>query len=80
MTQPVPCRLRLYRKARGLTQEDVARQVGVSRQTLAGIEKGTVSPTLDTMLKIAALLGVGVLAIWLLSELGKGGEKRGQPN
>lgn len=70
----VPNRIQQYRKSRGLTQHELARKVGISRQTLAGIEKGTVSPTLHLMIQIALALGVALLALWALSDVGKGGE------
>lgn len=40
----------------GMTQQDLASKVGVSRQTLNAIELGKYSPSLDTAFRIAASL------------------------
>ena len=37
----------------GITQEDLAREVGVSRQTIIAIEKGNYVPSVLLVLKIA---------------------------
>lgn len=36
-----------------MTQKDLAKQVGVSRQTIVAIEKGQCSPTLELCFKLA---------------------------
>ena len=41
------------RKSAGLTQEEVAKAMGVSRQTIISIEKGKYIPSLPLALKIA---------------------------
>jgi len=51
-------RLRELRAARGLTQEQVAEAVGTSQSHYSKIELGLVSPTIRTVQKIAAALGV----------------------
>lgn len=43
-----------YRSTYGLTQEELAAQVGVSRQTIISIEKGNYTPSVLLALKIAA--------------------------
>ncbi len=43
-----------------MTQEALAQAVGVSRQTIIAIEKGTFNPSVKLALKIAAVLHVSV--------------------
>lgn len=50
-------RLRLTRLARGLSQGDLARTAGVTRQAISGIESGRWSPSLDVALSLARALG-----------------------
>lgn len=50
--------LRSAREARGLTQDQVAKAVGVSRATYVSVESGKVSPRLDEAKSIASVLGV----------------------
>lgn len=50
-------RLVLARKRRGLTQDEVAERLGVSRPTLIAIEKGTRPAKPDEILKLADLYG-----------------------
>jgi len=40
----------------GMTQQDLAERVGVSRQTIVAIEKAKYSPTLELAFKIARVL------------------------
>ncbi len=49
-------RIRDLRTARGLTQADLARSVGVTRQTLLAIEQGKYAPSLETAFQIARAL------------------------
>ena len=53
-------RVKDYRKGRGLTQEDLAIKVGVSRQTIISIEKNIFIPGLDVALKISSSLEVSI--------------------
>jgi len=54
--------LRWWRRARGLTQAELAKASGVARSQLAGIERGEVDePRPDTLRRLAAALGVEVL-------------------
>ncbi|KQN57821.1 helix-turn-helix domain-containing protein [Erwinia sp. E602] len=46
------------RKNRNLTQNDIAKSVGVSRQAISKLEKGRASPTIDTLIGYAAAMGV----------------------
>ena len=53
-------RLRELRAERGLTQQEVASRIGVSRQTLNAIEGGKHSPSLEVAFLIAEVLGVAL--------------------
>lgn len=48
--------LRELRESRGLTQAELARQLGVTRQTLIAVEQGKYSPTLELAFQISRLL------------------------
>ena len=52
--------LRQLRQARGWTQEDVARRLGVSQGAVSLWERGVRRPFRRTRLRLADLLGVGV--------------------
>jgi putative transcriptional regulator len=43
-----------------MTQAELARRVGVTRQTIIAIEQGRYSPSLEMAFKIARVFGVGV--------------------
>jgi putative transcriptional regulator len=45
---------------RGWTQEDLADELGVSRQTVISIEKGRYDPSLPLAFKIARLFGLKI--------------------
>ena len=49
-------RLKQYRKARGLTQQELADLVGVSRQTISSIETGQFNPTAKLALVLCIAL------------------------
>ena len=52
--------IRGVREAAGMTQAELARQIGVTRQTLIAIEQGRYSPTLELAFQIARAFGVGL--------------------
>jgi transcriptional regulator with XRE-family HTH domain len=52
--------IRHLRIKRGLSQEDLAKNAGLSRTFLTGVETGTRNLTLQTMSRLAEALGVGV--------------------
>jgi transcriptional regulator with XRE-family HTH domain len=49
--------LRNLRRARTLNQQDLARLVGISQQSLSKFEKGTLVPSVDVQARLAAILG-----------------------
>ena len=48
-------RVRDFRTAKGMTQEDLAEIIGVSRQTINAIEKEKFDPSLPTAFKMSRL-------------------------
>src|SRR5687768_9587831 len=53
-------RLGSFRERRGLSQDDLARQLRVSKQTIASIEKGKYDPSLPLAKEIARFFRVAV--------------------
>ena len=49
-------RLKSARAAKDLSQEELAKAVGVSRQTISAIEKGDYNPTIRLCVKICRIL------------------------
>ncbi len=60
--------LKIRRKELGLRQEDVANQLGVTRQTIIAIENDKYNPTLELAMKLARLLNTTVEEIFQLDE------------
>jgi putative transcriptional regulator len=54
------------RKAAGLTQEDLAVAIGVTRQTIISIEKGNYVPSVLLAIKIADFFKVSVEEVFYL--------------
>ncbi len=59
-------RVKQLRKEAGLRQEDMAKELGVSRQTIIAIENDKYDPSLELAMKIARLLGLHVEDIFTL--------------
>lgn len=55
------------RKERGMTQEELAQNVGVTRQTIIAIERGNYTPSVLLAIKIATLFAVSVEKIFTIS-------------
>ncbi|MDD1662132.1 MAG: helix-turn-helix transcriptional regulator [Methanomicrobiales archaeon] len=64
-------KIKVYRAMHDLTQEDLARAIGVTRQTILAIEKGKYVPSLDLAFRIARHFRVNVEEIFLYEEDGK---------
>jgi putative transcriptional regulator len=56
-----------YRTKIGLTQEQLAEKVGVTRQTIIAIEKGNYTPSVLLALKLAAVFSVPVESLFKIS-------------
>lgn len=57
-----------YRKQFGFSQDKLAEQLGVSRQTVISIEKGKYNPSLPLAMIIAKLFETSVENIFFLEE------------
>jgi putative transcriptional regulator len=57
-------RLKVLRAGRDWSQEDLARQAGVSRQTINAIETGKYSPSLALAFKLARIFGQSIESIF----------------
>ena len=53
-------RIKEYRARFGMKQEDLARLVGVRRETIGNLEKGRYNPSLALAWHIAAVFGVPI--------------------
>ena len=53
-------RLKMYRTESGMTQEDLAEKLGVSRQAVAKWERGESIPDIDSCIKLADIYGTTV--------------------
>ncbi len=60
--------IKQLRKEAGLRQEDMAKKLGVSRQTIIAIENDKYNPTLELAMKIAKLLNRHVEDIFFLED------------
>ncbi len=58
--------IKQLRKQAGLRQEDMANQLGVTRQTIIAIENDEYNPALELAMKIARLLNKNVEDIFFL--------------
>jgi putative transcriptional regulator len=55
------------RTSSGVTQEDLALAVGVTRQTIISIEKGNYTPSVLLALKLAQYFGVSVEEVFSIT-------------
>jgi DNA-binding XRE family transcriptional regulator len=58
ISSQVACLLKEEREKRGLSLNVLAQKAGVSRQTVSYVEQQVQNPTLDTLLRITAVLEV----------------------
>ena len=65
-------RLKVKRAERDWSQADLARRLGVSRQTINAIETGKYDPSLPLAFKIAALFETSIEAVFLPDHPGEG--------
>ena len=60
--------IKQLRKEAGLRQEDLARELNVSRQTIIAIENNKYNPSLELAMNIAKLLSLHVDEIFFLDD------------
>lgn len=57
-----------FRKEKNLTQEEFARAMGVSRQTISSLEHGKYNPSIFLAHRIAAYFGKTIEEVFLFEE------------
>ena len=61
-------RVEQIRKERGILQEDFARSMGVSRQTISSLENGRYNPSILLAHKIAKFFGLTIEEVFIFEE------------
>ena len=61
-------RLEELRTQKGIRQEDFARQMGVSRQTISSLENGRYNPSIMLAYKIAKYFGMTIEEMFIFEE------------
>ena len=61
-------RLEEIRTQKGIRQEDFARQMGVSRQTISSLENGRYNPSIMLAYKIAKYFGMTIEEMFIFEE------------
>jgi len=64
-------RLEELRRQRGIRQEDLAQDLGVSRQTVISLEKGRYNPSLTLAFRLARYFGTSIEEIFDDSDEGE---------
>ena len=67
MTEHIKNTVYTLRTKKGMTQEDLAEKVGITRQTVISIEKGNYTPSVLLALKIARVFKLSVEDIFEIS-------------
>lgn len=62
------CRLKRYRQMKGLTQEQLAAQVGVRRETIMRLEKAQYNPSLKLAVDIARAVETPIEELFIFPE------------
>ena len=61
-------RIEEIRKARGIRQEDFAKTLGVSRQTISSLERGRYNPSIFLAYKIAKYFEMTIEEVFIFEE------------
>ena len=61
-------RIEEIRKERGIRQEDFAKSMGVSRQTISSLENGRYNPSIMLAYKIAKYFGMTIEEVFVFEE------------
>lgn len=60
--------VKMHRARLDITQEELARAVGVSRQTIHAIERGKAEPGIILVIRLARLFGLKVEELFMLED------------
>ena len=66
MSDVIHNRLSMFRAEKGMSRRELAEAVGVNPQTIGFLERGEYGPSLVLALKLAAVFGVPVEALFAL--------------
>ena len=61
-------RIEEIRKAKGIRQEELAKTLGVSRQTISSLENGRYNPSILLAYKVARCFGLTIEEVFLFDE------------
>ena len=61
-------RIEEIRKMRGIRQEELAKMLGVSRQTVSSLETGRYNPSISLAFKVARCFGMTIEEVFLFDE------------
>ena len=61
-------RIEAIRKERGIRQEEFAKRMGVSRQTISSLETGRYNPSIFLAWKIARYFGMSIEEVFIFEE------------
>ncbi|MBR2929406.1 MAG: helix-turn-helix transcriptional regulator [Oscillospiraceae bacterium] len=61
-------KIEAIRKERGIRQEDFARSLGVSRQTISSLETGRYNPSIFLAYKIARYFGLTIEDVFIFED------------
>ena len=61
-------RIEEIRNERGIRQEELARQMGVSRQTISSLENGRYNPSILLAYKITRFFGMTIEEVFVFEE------------
>lgn len=75
-SEPISGILRRLRRKAGLTLQDLADRCGLASSTLSKIENGLMSPTYDTILRVAGGLGIDIAELFTGSAMHDIGGRR----
>ena len=64
-------RIEEIRKARDVNQEELAKALGVSRQTISSLENGRYNPSIELAYKLSKYFGLTIEEVFIFEEAEK---------
>ena len=64
-------RIEEIRKARGVNQEELAKALGASRQTISSLENGRYNPSIELAYKLSKYFGMTIEEVFIFEEAEK---------
>ncbi|MCI5533888.1 MAG: helix-turn-helix transcriptional regulator [Firmicutes bacterium] len=61
-------RIEEIRKVRGINQEELAKVMGVSRQTISSLENGRYNPSIELAYKLSKYFGMTIEEVFIFEE------------